>query len=171
VDYHHQFFRYTPEMRSILRIVVALLFFEHGLSKLFGFPSSRMPEMFTLSWYAGVIEFVGGGLLALGLFTRLSAFVMSGQMAFAYFLSHAPHSFFPIVNRGDSAILYCFIFLYFVFAGGGPWSLDARVADPSHHGRMRKPRCTDQCRTQHRLTTSVAIGAIARMEVYASWFI
>jgi putative oxidoreductase len=125
VDYHHRLSRYTPEMRSILRIVVALLLFEHGLSKLFGFPSSHMPVMFTLSWYAGVIEFVGGGLLALGLFTRLSAFVMSGEMAFAYFLSHAPHSFFPIVNRGDGAILYCFIFLYFVFADGGPWSLDA----------------------------------------------
>ena len=122
VDYHHRLCRYTPEMRSILRIVVALLFFEHGLSKLFGFPSSHMPEMFSLTWYAGVIEFFGGGLLALGLFTRLSAFVMSGQMAFAYFLSHAPQSFFPIVNRGDSAILYCFLFLYFVFAGGDLWS-------------------------------------------------
>lgn len=136
VDYHRQLSRYTPEMRSILRIVVALLFFEHGLSKLFGFPSPHMPEMFSLTWYAGVIEFFGGGLLALGLFTRLSAFVMSGQMAFAYFLSHAPHSFFPIVNRGDSAILFCFIFLYFVFAGGGPWSLDA-LRQPNRRETLR----------------------------------
>ena len=125
VDHHHLLSRYAPAIRSILRIVVALLFFEHGLSKLTGFPQAHMAELFTLSWYAGVIEFAGGALLALGLFTRFVAFVMSGEMAFAYFLSHAPHSFFPIVNRGDGAILYCFIFLYFVFAGGGPWSVDA----------------------------------------------
>jgi putative oxidoreductase len=119
--------RLSPYLLSIVRIVVALLFFEHGLSKLFGFPSTHMPEAFTLSWYAGVIEFAGGALLALGLFTRLSAFIMSGQMAVAYFLSHAPHSFFPILNRGDSSILYCFIFFYIAVAGGGPWSLDAVV--------------------------------------------
>lgn len=115
-------------MLSILRIVVALLFFEHGTSRLFGLPSPLpTPPIFTLYWFAGAIEFAGGALVALGLFTRAAAFVMSGQMAFAYFLSHAPHAFFPILNRGDSAILYCFVFLYFVFAGAGPWSLDAVI--------------------------------------------
>jgi putative oxidoreductase len=118
--------RYAPYVLSIVRIVVALLFFEHGTSRMFGFPSPLpMPDFLSLHWFAGAIEFVGGALVALGLFTRAAAFVMSGQMAFAYFLSHAPHAFFPILNRGDSAILYCFVFLYIAFAGGGPWSLDA----------------------------------------------
>ncbi len=85
----------------------------------------QLRSLFSLYWFAGAIEFAGGALLLLGLATRAAAFVMSGEMAFAYFISHAPHSFFPILNRGDSAILYCFVFLYFVFAGGGPLSLDA----------------------------------------------
>jgi putative oxidoreductase len=136
VDHHHQLSRFSPAVLSILRIVVALLFFEHGLSKLFGFPATHMPVAFTLSWYAGVFEFVGGALLALGLFTRPVAFILSGEMAFAYFLSHAPHSFFPIVNRGEGAILYCFVFFYFVFAGGGPWSLDA-ILRPSRRERLK----------------------------------
>ncbi len=119
---------YAPYVLSIVRVVVALLFFEHGLSKLFGFPStSSNPEFLTLGWFSGAIEFAGGALLAVGLFSRFAAFIMSGEMAFAYFLSHAPQSFFPIVNRGDGAILYCFIFLYLVFAGPGPWSIDALI--------------------------------------------
>jgi len=118
--------RYAPYILSIVRIVVALLFFEHGLSRLFGFPSPLpTPAIFTLYWFAGAIEFAGGALVTLGLFTRSAAFIVSGQMAFAYFLSHAPAGFFPILNRGDGAILYCFIFLYIAFAGAGPWSLDA----------------------------------------------
>jgi putative oxidoreductase len=118
--------QYAPFVLSIVRIVVALLFFEHGLSRLFGFPSPLpTPAIFTLYWFAGAIEFAGGALVTLGLFTRTAAFIMSGQMAFAYFLSHAPVGFFPILNRGDGAILYCFIFLYIAFAGPGPWSLDA----------------------------------------------
>jgi putative oxidoreductase len=117
---------YAPAMLSILRIVVALLFLEHGLSRLFGFPSPLpTPALFSLYWFAGAIELVGGALLALGLFTRAAAFIMSGEMAVAYFLSHAPASFFPILNRGDGAILFCFVFLYIAFAGAGPWSLDA----------------------------------------------
>jgi putative oxidoreductase len=121
--------RYAPHVLSIVRIVVALLFFEHGLSKLFGFPQpSPSPALFSLSWFAAAIELVGGALLAVGLFSRTSAFVMSGEMAFAYFISHAPRDFFPINNRGDAAILYCFIFFYIAFAGGGPWSLDAILA-------------------------------------------
>jgi putative oxidoreductase len=118
--------RWSPYVLSLVRIVVALMFFEHGLSRLFGFPQPLpTPALFSLYWFAGAIEFAGGALLLVGLATRAAAFVMSGEMAFAYFISHAPHSFFPILNRGDSAILYCFVFLYFVFAGGGPWSLDA----------------------------------------------
>ena len=119
---------YAPYVLSIVRIVAALLFFEHGLSRLLGFPSPLpTPALFSLYWFAGAIELAGGALLALGLFTRLAAFIMSGEMAFAYFLSHAPHDFFPILNRGDGAILYCFIFFYIAFAGAGPWSLDARL--------------------------------------------
>ncbi len=118
--------RYAPYVLSIVRIVVALLFFEHGLSRLFGFPSPLpTPALFTLYWFAGAIELTGGALVALGLFTRVAAFVMSGEMALAYFMRHAPHGFFPILNRGDGAILYCFVFLYLAFAGAGPWSLDA----------------------------------------------
>lgn len=116
----------SPHVRSIVRIVVALLFFEHGLSRLFGWPSALpTPAVLTLYWFAGAIELCGGLLFGLGLFTRPVALLMSGEMAFAYFLSHAPRNFFPILNGGDGAILYCFTFLYFAFAGAGPWSLDA----------------------------------------------
>ena len=118
---------HAPYVLSILRIVAALLFFEHGTSRLFGFPASVPTELLSLHWFAGALEFVGGALLALGLFSRTTAFIISGEMAFAYFLSHAPANFFPILNRGDSSILYCFVFLYIVFAGPGPWSLDALI--------------------------------------------
>jgi putative oxidoreductase len=124
----HGITAYAPYVLSVVRIVVALLFFEHGTAKMFGFPSGTpLPWDFSLHWFSGVIEFVGGALVVVGLFSRISAFVMSGEMAFAYFLSHAPHDFFPLVNRGEGAILYCFIFLYFVFAGPGPWSIDALI--------------------------------------------
>jgi len=115
----------SPHVLSILRIVIALLFFSHGLSKMFGFPGAQVPPALTLHWFSGAFELVGGALLVLGLFTRATAFVVSGEMAFAYFLSHAPRGFFPQLNGGDAAILYCFIFFYLVFAGAGPWSLDA----------------------------------------------
>jgi putative oxidoreductase len=121
--------RLAPHVLSILRIMAALLFLEHGLSRLFGFPSPlTAPPLFTTYWFAGAIELAGGLLLTAGLFSRLSALIMSGEMAFAYFLSHAPNSFYPILNRGDAAILYCFVFLYIAFAGPGPWSLDALIA-------------------------------------------
>jgi putative oxidoreductase len=118
--------RASPYVLSIVRIAVALLFLEHGLSRMFGWPSAiPHPPAFTMYWFAGAIELVGSVLVLLGLFTRPAAFVMSGEMAFAYFISHAPRGFFPILNRGDGAILFCFIFFYLAFAGAGPWSLDA----------------------------------------------
>jgi putative oxidoreductase len=118
---------WAPRVLSILRIVVALIFMEHGTQKLLGFPLSEReaPELFSLGGIAGILELVGGALLVLGLFTRPVAFVLSGEMAVAYWYAHAPRSFFPVNNEGDAAILYCFVFLYLFAAGGGPWSLDA----------------------------------------------
>jgi putative oxidoreductase len=107
-----------------VRIVIGLLFFEHGLSRIFGWPSPMPPQpVFSLLWFAGAIELFAV-LVVLGVGTRLLAFIMSGEMAFAYFIAHAPQNFYPIINRGDAAILYCFVFLYLAVAGGGPWSLE-----------------------------------------------
>ena len=113
------FKKYLPETLSLVRIIIALLFLEHGSAKLLGFPTppNGQPAFMTLLWVQGVIELVGGGLLAIGLFTRPVAFVLSGNMAVAYFMAHAPKNFFPLLNGGDSAILYCFIFLLFFVAG------------------------------------------------------
>jgi putative oxidoreductase len=119
--------RWAPQTLSILRIMTALLFLEHGTVKLFGWPGPGPASLSTMYLVAALIEVVGGALLAVGLFSRLCAFVMSGEMAFAYFIGHAPGGFFPILNRGDAAILYCFIFLYIAVAGGGAWSLDRSV--------------------------------------------
>ena len=117
---------WEPRVLSILRIVAALIFFEHGTTKLLGFPpSNHSPELLSLPWIAGALELVGGALLILGLFTRPVAFILSGEMAFAYWMAHAPQNPFPVANGGDAAILYCFVFLYLAFAGGGPWSVDA----------------------------------------------
>ena len=117
---------WAPRLLSILRIVVALIFLEHGTQKLLGFPISDRPapELLTMGGIAGVLELIGGALLVLGLFTRPVAFILSGQMAVAYWIAHAPQNFFPVNNGGDAAILYCFVFLYLFAAGGGPWSLD-----------------------------------------------
>src|ERR1700722_16769342 len=118
---------WSPHLLSLLRIMSALLFLEHGTSKLLDFPPSPMPGHFQLNsmmGFSGIIEFVGGILLAVGLFTRVTAFILSGEMAVAYFMGHAPHGFFPILNKGEIAVLYCFVFLYLAAAGGGPWSLD-----------------------------------------------
>ena len=117
---------YAPSVRSILRIMAGLIFMAHGTAKLLGFPASDMnPPIGSLFWFAGCIELAGGALIAVGLFTRPVAFIASGMCAFAYFLAHAPQNFFPVLNGGDAAILYCFVFLYFVFAGPGPLSVDA----------------------------------------------
>lgn len=117
---------WRPYMLSVLRIMSGLIFLAHGTGKLLSFPTmERAPEAFGRSWFAGVIELVAGALITVGFLTRPAAFLASGTMAFAYFLAHAPRSFYPLLNGGDAAILYCFVFLYFVFAGPGPWSVDA----------------------------------------------
>ncbi len=118
--------RLIAKALSVLRIVTALLFLEHGTGKLLGFPMSSMafPPPWTLFWMAGVLELVGSLLLLIGLFTRPVAFLLAGEMAIAYWLIHAPQSFFPIINRGEAAILFCFIFLLFAATGPGAWSAD-----------------------------------------------
>ena len=134
---------WAPRVLSIVRIMAGLIFMAHGTQKLLGFPAGDMnPPMFSMGWNAGVIELVAGALIAIGLFTRPAAFVASGTMAFAYFLAHAPKSFFPALNGGDAAILFCFGFLYLVFAGAGSLSLDAyrgRISS-SETGRLGAPR-------------------------------
>jgi putative oxidoreductase len=120
--------RLQPYLLSLLRIMVGLLFFEHGTAKVFGFPPhGPMPIFPHLEWFAGRVELIGGGLVALGLGTRAAAFLVSGEMAIGYFMDHAPKSFFPLLNGGEAAVLFCFVFLFFVFAGAGPLSLDALV--------------------------------------------
>jgi putative oxidoreductase len=112
---------------SVLRIAVALLFVEHGSEKLLGFPPAQQAasdSLSTLMWVSGGLEFFGGLLILLGLFTRPVAFLLSGEMAVAYFMVHAPQGFFPLQNRGELAALYSFVFLYLAVAGGGVWSLD-----------------------------------------------
>jgi putative oxidoreductase len=127
-----------PYALSVLRIVVALLFLEHGMQKYFGFPSTG-PAMTPLLYVQGAVEIVGGVLLLIGAYTRVVAFVLAGDMAVAYFIAHFPRSFFPAVNGGDAAVLYCFIFLYVVFAGGGPWSVD-RVMSEAHRALWPESR-------------------------------
>jgi putative oxidoreductase len=119
--------RWSPYALAALRIVAALIFILHGTQKLFGFPApppSGTPPLLSLFGIGGVIEFVGGALLLLGLFTRPVAFLLSGTMAVAYWMFHAPSSLYPLLNGGDAAILYCFVFLLFVFTGPGALSLD-----------------------------------------------
>ncbi len=122
---------WQPLALSLLRFVAGLLFLEHGASKLFGFPHSALPTPLPpLEVASAYIEFIGGVLVCIGLLTRPAAFLMSGEMAIGYFLIHNPKSPFPMVNGGDAAILYCFIFLYLFFAGGGPISLDRLIFGP-----------------------------------------
>jgi len=117
---------WAPRVLSVLRIVVALLFIEHGTVKLFGFPFPGPAALPPMLMAAALIELVGGILVALGVFTQPAALIMSGEMAVAYFMAHAPKGFFPIApagNGGELAIIYCFVFLYFAVAGPGPWAL------------------------------------------------
>ncbi len=122
--------RWAPYALGLLRIVAALIFLEHGTQKLLDFPARSggmaAPALFSMYGIAGMLEILGGALLVVGLFVRPTALVLSGMMASAYWISHAPRNIFPVLNGGDAAILYCFIFLYLVFAGGGAFALDNR---------------------------------------------
>ena len=121
------YLQWSPRLLSVLRIVTAFLFIQHGSMKLLGFPPSEMfagLKLFSLIGFAGVLELFGGLLVLLGLFTRPVAFILSGEMAFAYFMAHAPHGSYPMLNHGELAVLYCFVFLYLAVAGGGEWSID-----------------------------------------------
>ena len=121
---------WAPRVLAVLRIVAGLLFIEHGTQKLFAFPAAPpfpMPAAFSLLWIGAILETVGGLLIVLGLFARPAAFILSGEMAVAYFMAHAPRGFFPALNGGDAAILFCFIFLYIAAAGPGAWSLDRAI--------------------------------------------
>ena len=120
---------WAPRLLSVLRVVAALLYMTHGIAKLLKYPplpAFAKLELVSLIGLAGILELVGGALLILGLFTRPVAFILSGQMAVAYFMAHAPRGFHPLVNGGELAILYCFLFLYIAAAGPGPWSIDAK---------------------------------------------
>ncbi|HEV7719395.1 MAG TPA: DoxX family protein [Arsenicitalea sp.] len=127
---------YAPPMLSVLRVVTALVYLEHGTQKLLNFPASARAggaglNLFSMFGAAGLIECVAGVLLVLGLFSRAAAFIAAGEMAVAYWMVHIRGGFFPVNNGGDAAIMFCFVFLYVVLAGPGPWSIDAL--------RSRKP--------------------------------
>lgn len=115
--------RFTPQLFAILRIIAGVMFALHGTQKLFGFPGGGEPAGVPLMQLAGLIEVVGGGLIAIGLFTSWAAFVASGEMAVAYFKAHASESPWPIINKGELAVLYCFLFLYIAAHGAGIWSV------------------------------------------------
>ena len=124
---------WAPQLLSLLRIVLAFLYIQVGAAKWFAFPAAVMPgggtaAVGSLPWFAGVIEVIGGTLILLGLFTRPVAFILSGEMAVAYFYGHARLGFWPVLNQGTLAVIYCFLFLYISAAGPGPWSLDAFLA-------------------------------------------
>jgi len=117
---------------EFLRVVTGLLFMQHGVQKMFGLlidpsrgPWTGAPAMFSQFWFAGVLEVFGGALIVLGLFTRPVAFLLSGEMAVAYFQAHFPRSFWPILNGGEAVVLFCFIYLHLFAVGAGPWSIDA----------------------------------------------
>jgi putative oxidoreductase len=119
--------RWTPRLLSVLRIITAFLFIAHGAQKLFGFlapPQRAASPLLSMIGVAGALEFFGGLLLLVGLFTRPTAFIMSGLMAVAYFMAHAPQGFWPLQNKGELAVLYSFVFLFLAVAGGGEWSVD-----------------------------------------------
>ncbi len=121
------YLQWSPRLLSVLRIVTAFLFIQHGSMKLLGFPPSEAfagVKLFSLIGFAGVLELFGGLMVLFGLFTRPVAFILSGEMAFAYFMAHAPHGLYPMLNHGELAVLYCFVFLYLAVAGGGVWSVD-----------------------------------------------
>jgi putative oxidoreductase len=118
--------KYAPQLLGVLRIVVGLLFLEHGLIKIAGFPAPMGAHLPPLIMAAGIIELVGGALVTLGLFSRIAAFVTSGEMAFAYFMAHLPRGVYPSQNGGDAAVLFCFIFLYLAAAGPGAFAINQK---------------------------------------------
>lgn len=122
---------WMPRLLSVMRIIIAFLFIQHGAQKLFGFMADptkwTAPAMFSIVWIAGVLEFFGGLLILFGLFTRPVAFILSGLMAVAYFMAHAPGGFWTVKNGGELAVAYCFVFLYLAVAGGGSWSIDKLI--------------------------------------------
>lgn len=124
---------WSPELLSVLRLIVTFLYIQHGTAKWFAFPGAVMPgggvvPVGSLLWFAALIETIGGPILLLGLFTRPVAFILAGEMAAAYFIMHAGSGFWPLLNQGEPAVFFCFTFLYFSAAGAGPWSLDALLA-------------------------------------------
>jgi putative oxidoreductase len=138
--------RWSPRFLSVLRIVTAFLFMPHGAQKLFGFLAPEhavLPPLLSLLGLAGVLEFFGGLFILLGLFTRSVAFLLSGEMAVAYFMVHAPQGFWPLRNGGEPAALFCFVFLFLLFAGGGAWSMDRLwrrdPSSPNSGARFRLP--------------------------------
>jgi putative oxidoreductase len=123
---------WAPQLLSVLRIIASFLFMQFGTAKLIAFPAAIMPgggtaPIGSLPGIAGLLESVGGALLLLGLFTRPVAFIVAGEMAVAYFIAHAPQGFWPVLNQGHPAIIFCFVWLYLSAAGAGPWSLDATL--------------------------------------------
>ena len=118
--------RFTEPAYAFLRIVAGLMFAMHGAQKLLGMFGGQQMPMMTQPWFAGVIEVIGGIMIAVGLFTSIAAFIASGEMAFAYFIAHAPKSWNPLANGGELAVLYCFLFLYIATRGGGRWSVERR---------------------------------------------
>ena len=121
---------WTPRALSLLRIITGLMIIQHGMAKIIGFPADPSVANFqpaSLLWIAGLVELIGGALLILGLWTRPAAFILAGEMGVGYFIAHAPKSFFPLLNGGTLAIMYCFACLYLSTAGAGPWSVDAAM--------------------------------------------
>lgn len=121
---------WAPRLLSVLRFVAGLTYMSHGVAKLLKYPPLPVfakLQLFSLIGFAGCLELIGGALLIIGLFTRPVAFLLSGEMAIGYFMVHAPKSYHPLLNGGEAAILFCFIFLYLAGAGGGPWSVDAAL--------------------------------------------
>jgi putative oxidoreductase len=130
--------RWTPYLLSALRIAVGLLFFQHGAEKIWGFAGGRIDHNFaTMHGFAGPLEVIGGTLITLGLFTRTTAFILCGEMAVAYFSRWAPRGFWPITNGGEEAVIFCFVYLWLVTAGPGPWGLDALLHRRSESSQKR----------------------------------
>jgi putative oxidoreductase len=133
-DVDQTFARFQPIVLSLFRFITGLLLFQYGVAKILKFPAGNpfeKVELFSLIGTAGMFELVLGGLLMIGLFSRIAAFILSGEMAFAYFIGHFPRGFFPLLNNGTAAILFCFACLYLATAGGGPYSLDAMMGKKS----------------------------------------